>query len=73
MSLRIQALLQVLSTGVLAALLLIVTPTQAAESDAAQKLWMSGKRAEAVSMLEESLRKTPTELDLRFALGVMRM
>lgn len=73
MPLRLPALLQVLSSTALAALLLMMTPAQAAESDAAQKLWMGGKRAEAVAMLEDSLRKTPNDLELRFALGVMRM
>lgn len=39
----------------------------------AQRLWLAGQRAEAVSQIEQALTRTPDDLQLRFALGVMRM
>jgi len=43
------------------------------ELESAQKLWLAGQRPQAVALVEQALSKTPDELKLRFALGVMRM
>jgi Flp pilus assembly protein TadD len=45
----------------------------ASELDRAQQQWFAGQRSQAVATLEGALSKTPDELKLRFALGVMRM
>ncbi|MBB4841871.1 Flp pilus assembly protein TadD [Paucibacter oligotrophus] len=48
-------------------------PVFAGELEQAQKLWLAGQRPQALGLLEQSLAKTPNDLKLRFALGVMRM
>ena len=56
--------------------LMLLTGLQAARADdlaTAQKQWLAGQRSQAVATLENALAKTPDELKLRFALGVMRM
>jgi len=53
--------------------LLGLSPAFAGDLEVAQKLWMAGQRPQALSLLEQSLTKTPNDLKLRFALGVMRM
>lgn len=54
-------------------LLLSLGAARADELANAQKQWLAGQRAQAVATLEQALSKTPDELKLRFALGVMRM
>lgn len=39
----------------------------------AQRLWLAGQRSAAVTELEQALTRSPDDLQLRFALGVMRM
>jgi len=55
--------------------LLVLGPslTQAADLETAQKQWLAGQRPQAVATIEQALAKTPDELKLRFALGVMKM
>ena len=53
--------------------LLNAGPAFADDLAAAQKLWLAGQRPQAVATIEAALVKTPDELKLRFALGVMRM
>lgn len=57
----------------LAAGLLAALPSVATELESAQQQWISGRREQAVQILERALQQTPNDLDLRFALGVMRM
>jgi Flp pilus assembly protein TadD len=54
-------------------LLSIAGTANASELDRAQQQWFAGQRSQAVATLEGALSKTPDELKLRFALGVMRM
>jgi len=55
--------------------LLLLGPglAQASDLETAQKQWLAGQRPQAVATIEQALAKTPDELKLRFALGVMRM
>jgi tetratricopeptide (TPR) repeat protein len=62
-----------LGLTLLLALMLSFGPTQASELEIAQRQWLAGKRPQAIATIEEALLKTPNELKLRFALGVMRM
>ncbi|PZP36645.1 MAG: hypothetical protein DI603_01400 [Roseateles depolymerans] len=39
----------------------------------AQRLWLAGQRSAAVTEVEQALARAPDDLQLRFALGVMRM
>lgn len=39
----------------------------------AQRLWLAGQKTQAVEQIEQALTRTPHDLQLRFALGVMRM
>jgi Flp pilus assembly protein TadD len=54
-------------------LLLNLGPAKAAELELAQRQWLAGQGPQAVATVEAALLKTPNELKLRFALGVMRM
>lgn len=55
------------------ALLLSFGADAATDLETAQKQWLAGQRSQAVATIEQALSKTPDELKLRFALGVMRM
>jgi Flp pilus assembly protein TadD len=48
-------------------------PVRAEDLASAQRLWLAGQRAQAVEQVEQALTRTPDDLQLRFALGVMRM
>jgi tetratricopeptide (TPR) repeat protein len=48
-------------------------PVRAEDLASAQRLWLAGQRAQAVELVEQALTRTPDDLQLRFALGVMRM
>jgi len=57
-------------------LLLFTLATHAARADDlanAQRLWLAGQKTQAVEQIEQALKRTPDELQLRFALGVMQM
>lgn len=54
--------------GALAAL-----PASANDLASAQRLWLAGQKAQAADQVEQALTSTPDDLQLRFALGVMRM
>ncbi len=59
-------------------LLLLTTlawvPALAADDLAnAQRLWLAGQKAQAAEQVEQALGRSPDDLQLRFALGVMRM
>lgn len=61
----------------LLSLLLLVTlawlPAHADDLASAQRLWLAGQRPQAVAQVEQALARSPDDLQLRFALGVMRM
>lgn len=59
------------SLALLAAL--AVAPVRADDLASAQRLWLAGQKTQAVEQVEQALTRTPTDLQLRFALGVMRM
>jgi tetratricopeptide (TPR) repeat protein len=48
-------------------------PAHAQDLAGAQKLWLAGQKTQAVAQVEQQLTRTPDDLQLRFALGVMRM
>ncbi|HEV6967496.1 MULTISPECIES: tetratricopeptide repeat protein [Roseateles] len=48
-------------------------PARADDLAGAQRLWLAGQKAQAVEQVEQALARTPDDLQLRFALGVMRM
>ncbi|KQW42365.1 MULTISPECIES: tetratricopeptide repeat protein [unclassified Roseateles] len=52
---------------------LIALPVRADDLTGAQRLWLAGQRQQAVEQVEQALTRTPDDLQLRFALGVMRM
>ena len=54
-------------------LALAAAPVRADDLAAAQRLWLAGQKAQAVEQVEQALGRTPDDLQLRFALGVMRM
>lgn len=54
-------------------LALAATPAQADDLADAQRLWLAGQRSQAVERVEQALTRSPDDLQLRFALGVMRM
>lgn len=54
--------------GALAAL-----PAGATDLAAAQRLWLAGQKTQAAEQVEQALSRSPDDLQLRFALGVMRM
>lgn len=52
---------------------LAAAPARADELAGAQRLWLAGQKVQAVEQVEQALTRTPEDLQLRFALGVMRM
>ena len=54
-------------------LALAAAPARADDLASAQRLWLAGQKAQAVELLDQALTRTPDDLQLRFALGVMRM
>ncbi|WP_277592380.1 tetratricopeptide repeat protein [Roseateles saccharophilus] len=48
-------------------------PVRADDLATAQRLWLSGQKTQAVDQIEQALKRTPDDLQLRFALGVMHM
>lgn len=53
---------------------LACAPAHAADDLAnAQRTWLAGQKTQAVELVEQALARTPDDLQLRFALGVMRM
>lgn len=57
----------------LAAVLGLADGALADDLTAARRLWMAGQRDAATAQVEQSLKRTPDSLELRFALGVMRL
>ncbi len=57
------------------ALLLALTAPPAFADDlaGAQRLWLAGQKTQAVELIEQALRRSPDDLQLRFSLGVMSM
>jgi len=53
--------------------LLAWMPARADDLASAQRLWLAGQRPQAVEQVEQALARTPDDLQLRFAMGVMRM
>lgn len=53
--------------------LLTAAPVHAQDLAGAQRLWLAGQKAQAVEQVEQALTRSPDDLQLRFALGVMRM
>lgn len=58
---------------VVLSLALAAAPARAEDLASAQRLWLSGQKTQAVEQIEQALTRTPDDLQLRFALGVMRM
>ncbi|KQV60620.1 hypothetical protein ASC95_04045 [Pelomonas sp. Root1217] len=54
-------------------LALATTPVRADDLASAQRLWLAGQKSQAVEQVEQALTRQPDDLQLRFALGVMRM
>lgn len=52
---------------------LAAAPAHAEDLAGAQRLWLAGQKPQAVEQVEQALTRTPDDLQLRFALGVMRM
>ncbi|MFT7774089.1 tetratricopeptide repeat protein [Roseateles sp.] len=52
---------------------LAAVPARADDLASAQRLWLAGQKTQAVEQVEQALTRTPDDLQLRFALGVMRM
>lgn len=48
-------------------------PARADDLANAQRLWLAGQKTQAIEQIEQALTRTPDDLQLRFALGVMRM
>lgn len=48
-------------------------PLRAQDLASAQRLWLAGQKTQAVEQVEQALGRTPDDLQLRFALGIMRM
>ena len=48
-------------------------PARADDLASAQRLWLAGQKTQAIDQIEQALTRTPDDLQLRFALGVMRM
>ena len=53
--------------------MLACAPAHAQDLASAQRLWLAGQKTQAVEQVEQALTRTPDDLQLRFALGVMRM
>lgn len=58
---------------VVLSLALAAAPAQADDLASAQRLWLAGQKTQAVEQVEQALTRAPDDLQLRFALGVMRM
>ncbi len=58
---------------VVLSLALAAAPARADDLTSAQRLWLAGQKIQAVEQVEQALSRTPDDLQLRFALGVMRM
>ncbi len=58
---------------VLLSLVLAAAPAQADDLASAQRLWLAGQKTQAAEQVEQALTRSPDDLQLRFALGVMRM
>lgn len=54
-------------------LALAAAPARADDLAGAQRLWLAGQKRTAVEQVEQALARAPDDLQLRFALGVMRM
>lgn len=52
---------------------LAALPARADDLAGAQRLWLAGQKTQAAEQVEQALTRTPDDLQLRFALGVMRM
>jgi len=52
---------------------LAAAPVRADDLANAQRLWLAGQKSQAVEQIEQALTRQPDDLQLRFALGVMRM
>jgi Flp pilus assembly protein TadD len=52
---------------------LTALPAHANDLASAQRLWLAGQKTQAVEQVEQALARTPDDLQLRFALGVMKM
>jgi len=52
---------------------LAFAPARADDLANAQRLWLAGQKTQAIEQVEEALARTPDDLQLRFAQGVMRM
>ena len=48
-------------------------PARADDLASAQRLWLAGQKTQAIEQVEQALARTPDDLQLRFAQGVMRM
>lgn len=58
----------------LALLFALATPPAFADDLAsAQRLWLAGQKTQAADLVAQALTRTPDDLQLRFALGVMQM
>jgi tetratricopeptide (TPR) repeat protein len=62
-----------LPQALLLALALAASPVRAGDLETAQRQWLAGQRTQAAATLESALQRSPNELKLRFALGVLRM
>lgn len=58
---------------VVLSLALAAAPARADDLASAQRLWLAGQKTQAVEQVEQALTRSPDDLQLRFALGVMRM
>lgn len=65
--------LPTLALPIVLMLALTCPPAHADDLASAQRLWLAGQRTQAVQQVEQALTRTPEDLQLRFALGVMRM
>lgn len=54
-------------------LALAALPVRADDLAGFQRLWLAGQKTQAVEQVEQALARLPDDLQLRFALGVMRM
>ena len=52
---------------------LAALPARADDLAGAQRLWLAGQKTQAAEQVEQALTRTPDDLQLRFALGGMRM
>lgn len=52
---------------------LTALPAHANDLANAQRLWLAGQKTQAVEGVEQALTRSPDDLQMRFALGVMRM